>query len=528
MTLIRAASLIGGLTLVSRLLGFAREMVMARLLGAGLAADAFNLAFRLPNIFRRLFAEGALSAAFVPLFNREKADGGLDAARRFAEEIFSLLLPLMLLVTALAEAAMPGLVWLLNGGGGFREVPGKFELAVTLSRLAFPYLFFIALTALLGGVLNSLSRFAAAAAAPVLLNVALLLAMAATSGEGGAGEGSAGAEILTATALAWAVSLAGLLQFLWLLWACRRAGIRLRLRRPRFGPRVRQFGRTVVPAAVGAGIYQLGQLIDIVFASHLPQGALSYLSYADRLNQLPLGVVGIALGTALLPALSRHVAEGDAVKAASLQNRAAEVALFLALPAMAALMVLSGPLATAFYLGGRFGAEDAAWTAAVLAGLAAGLPAYVLVKVLTPGFFARGDTATPVKTALAAMVLNVAAILLLIDRFQVAALAWATAASAWANGALLYAVLRRQGAFRFDRRFLRRTLGAAAASAVMAAALAALLRLSPLRFDGTAPERVAAVAAAVAAGGVVYFAAAALFGALPLGELRARLRRAGD
>ena len=523
MTLIRAASLIGGLTLVSRLLGFAREMVMARLLGAGLAADAFNLAFRLPNIFRRLFAEGALSAAFLPLFNREKADGGLDAARRFAEEIFSLLLPLMLLVTALAEAAMPCLVWLLNGGGGFREVPGKFELAVTLSRLAFPYLFFIALTALLGGILNSLSRFAAAAAAPVLLNVALLLAMAATSGDG-----SAGAEILTATALAWAVSVAGLLQFLWLLWACRRAGIRLRLRRPRFGPRVRQFGRTVVPAAVGAGIYQLGQLIDIVFASHLPQGALSYLSYADRLNQLPLGVVGIALGTALLPALSRHVAEGDAVKAASLQNRAAEVALFLALPAMAALMVLSGPLATAFYLGGRFGAEDAAWTAAVLAGLAAGLPAYVLVKVLTPGFFARGDTATPVKTALAAMVLNVAAILLLIDRFQVAALAWATAASAWANGALLYAVLRRQGAFRFGRRFLRRTLGAAAASAVMAAALAALLRLSPLRFDGTAPERVAAVAAAVAAGGVVYFAAAALFGALPLGELRARLRRAGD
>ena len=515
-SLVRAASLIGGLTLVSRVLGFAREMVMARLLGAGLAADAFNLAFKLPNIFRRLFAEGAFSAAFVPLFNQEKADGGMEAAKRFAEDILSVFLPLLLLLTALAEIAMPGLLWLMNGGGGFLDVPGKFDLAVALSRLTFPYLLCIALASLMGGILNSLGRFAAAAAAPVLLNVVLIAAMLLAAGDG---------EVMTATALAWGVALAGLLQFLWLLWACRRAGVRLRLRWPSFGPRVRRLGRTVVPAAVGAGIYQIGQLIDLFFASHLPQGALSYLNYADRLNQLPLGVVGIALGTALLPALSRHVAEGEEAKAVHLQNRAAEMALFLALPAAAGLMVLSHPLATAFYVGGRFGGEDAAWTGHVLTGLAAGLPAYVLVKVLTPGFFARGDTATPVKTALAAMALNVVLILLLIDRFQVAALGWATALAAWGNCTLLYAVLRRTGAFRFDARLRRRALGAAAASAVMAGALWAFLSVTGLSFDGPAFERAGAVLLAVAVGGAVYFLAAALFGAMPLAELRARLRR---
>ncbi|HLU91888.1 MAG TPA: lipid II flippase MurJ, partial [Pedomonas sp.] len=183
MSLVRAAGLIGGLTLVSRILGFAREMIMARVLGAGLAADAFNLAFKLPNVFRRLFAEGAFAAAFVPLFSAEKAGRGLAAARRFAEDVLALLVPALLLLTALAEMFMPALVWLLNGGGGFASVPGKFDLAVALSRLTFPYLLFISLAALLGGILNSLSRFAAAAAAPVLLNIVLIAAM--LTGQGG-------------------------------------------------------------------------------------------------------------------------------------------------------------------------------------------------------------------------------------------------------------------------------------------------------------------------------------------------------
>lgn len=518
MSLVRAAGLIGGLTLVSRILGFAREMIMARVLGAGLAADAFNLAFKLPNVFRRLFAEGAFAAAFVPLFSAEKAGRGLAAARRFAEDVLALLVPALLLLTALAEMFMPALVWLLNGGGGFASVPGKFDLAVALSRLTFPYLLFISLAALLGGILNSLSRFAASAAAPVLLNIVLITALLA--GQGG--------EVVTAHRLAWGVALAGLAQFLWLLWACRRAGVRLRLRLPRLSPRVRRFFAMLGPAALGAGVYQISQLIDLFFASRLPQGSLSYLNYADRLNQLPLGVVGIALGTALLPALAAHIAKGEEARAVHIQNRAAEMALFLSLPAAAALMVLAAPLVTALYMGGRFSAGDAATTAAVLTGLAAGLPAYVLVKVLTPAFFARGDTATPVKTALAALGLNVALILLLIGPYGVAGLAWATAASAWANCALLYAVLRRTGSFRFDAVFWRRVLGAGAASALMAASLAALMALAPLRFDGGALARAAAVLAVVGIGVAVYFPAAALLGAMPLRELKERLRRGGN
>lgn len=515
MSLIRAASLIGVLTLVSRVLGFAREMILARVLGAGLAADAFNLAFKLPNIFRRLFAEGAFSAAFVPLFSREKAEAGLEAARRFAEDVLAVLVVVLLLLTALVEAAMPAVVWLLNGGGGFTDIPGKFDLAVSLSRLTFPYLGFIALAALCGGILNSLSRFAASAAAPILLNLCLIGAML----------GFHGSDIVTAHALAIAASLAGLLQFLWLLWACRRAGVSLRLRWPAMSPRVRQFGRQVAPAAFGAGLYQVGQLIDLFFASHLPQGALSYLNYADRLNQLPLGVVGIALGTALLPALATHIAQKDEIAAVHLQNRAAELALFLALPAAAALLVLAEPLTTAFYLGGRFGPEDAAWTAAVLKGLAAGLPAYVLVKVLTPAFFARGDTGTPVRTAAAALVLNVVLILLLIGRLQVAGLAWATAIAAWANCVMLYVALRRRGSFRFDRQCIRRIAASVAASAAMSSVLAALLHLHDLRFDGPTLARIGAIAIVVAAGGAVYLTVSGLLGALPLAELKARLRR---
>ena len=518
MTLIRAAGLIGGLTLVSRILGFAREMIMARVLGAGLAADAFNLAFKLPNVFRRLFAEGAFASAFVPLFSRQKAEGGLAAAKRFAEEVLAVLVPALLLLTALAEMFMPAAVWLLNGGGGFAGVPGKLDLAVSLSRVTFPYLLFISLTALLGGILNSLSRFAASAAAPVLLNIVLIAALVAA--EGG--------EVLTARWLAWGVAAAGLLQFLWLWLACRRAGVRLRLRLPRLTPGVKRFFAMVGPAALGAGVYQVSQLIDLFFASRLPQGSLSYLNYADRLNQLPLGVVGIALGTALLPALAAHIAKGEEAEAVRIQNRAAEMALFLSLPAAAALMVLAHPLVTALYMAGRFGAGDAAATAAVLAGLAAGLPAYVLVKVLTPAFFARGDTATPVKTALAALALNVALILLFIAPYGVAGLAWATAASAWFNCALLYAMLRRAGAFRFDSVFARRVLAASAATVLMAAALALLLNTAGLRFDGGTLERVGAVLTAVGVGALVYFTAAALFGAMPLRELKARLRRGGN
>lgn len=519
MKLWRASSLIAGLTLISRLLGFTRDIMLARILGAGLAADAFNLAFKLPNIFRRLFAEGAFSAAFIPLFNQQitqQSPNDLHRARRFAEQVLSLFLPILLLALALAQLAMPILVWGLNGGGAFKAISGKFELAVHLTRLTFPYLVLISLASLLGGILNSLSRFAAAAAAPILLNLCMIAALL----------GFRGHEAMTAQALALAVTIAGLLQFLWLLWACQQAGYSLRLHPPVLTPAVRQLGRLIIPATFGAGIYQISQFVDLFFASRLPQGSLSYLNYADRLNQLPLGVIGIALGTAILPTLSRHIAAGDSTAALTLQNRAAEMALLLTVPAAAGLALCAQPIVNAFYLGGRFAAIDALWTAQTLCALILGLPAYVLLKVLTPAFFARSDTRTPVKTAAVALALNIILNLALIGPLKIVGLALATALSAWMNCALLYGLLYRRGLFQFDRPFWMSLRGIILATLGMALVLS-LLRsfLAPWLLAAASSQRLLALALLITSGLVTYFSLGALLGAYSLTGLITGFRR---
>lgn len=515
MSLLRAAGTIGVLTLASRIAGFARDMLLARLLGAGMAADAFNLAFKLPNIFRRLFAEGAFSAAFVPAYSQQLREGGPAGARRFASDVLGVFLPVLLLVTALAQVAMPALVWVMNGGGAFRAIPGKFELAVELTRLTFPYLLFISLTALLGGILNGLSRFAAAAAAPILLNLCLIGALLLVHD----------GEIMTSRALGIAVSLAGMAQFLWLLAACARAGAAPRLGWPRLSPAVRRLGRVILPATFGAGIYQVSQFVDLFFASRLPQGSLSYLNYADRLNQLPLGVVGIAVGTAILPALSRHLAEDNAAAAQDLHNRAVELALLLTVPAAVALMLCATPITEAIYLGGRFSADDALWTARTLAALAAGLPAYVLLKVLTPGFYARADTATPMRVAAGALLLNILLNLLLIGPFKVAGLAMATAIAAWVNCVALAVILRRRGHYRTDVRLKRHVARILLAAAVMAVVV--WLTCLGLRdwFSGPATGRIAAVAVLLAAGLASYFGVAIRLGVVSGADLAGRFRR---
>jgi putative peptidoglycan lipid II flippase len=520
--LVKATSVIGGLTLVSRFAGFARDILLARILGAGLAADAFLVAQRLPNLFRRLFAEGAFSAAYVPMFSRKlHGEGGMEAARRFSTEVLSLFLIVLLLFTAVAQFLMPWLV--LAMASGFKSVPGKFELTVELTRLAFPYLLLISLVSLLTGILNSMSRFAAGAAAPILYNLVLVAGLLV----GNYLRGDSGDDTVVAIAAAVAISVSGLVQFVWLLWAVKRAGFDLRLKLPKLTPDVRELGRIILPATLGAGIYQISIFIDTFFATSLPQGSMSYLNYADRLNQLPLGVIGIALGTAILPTLSRFIGTGDEDRAAEVQSTAIELSMLLTLPAAFALAICAEPLIVAFYVAGKFTLADAQTTAAVLTGLVAGLPAYVLLKVLTPGFFARKDTKTPVKAALVVLGANILLNILFIFvlGFGVVSLAFAGAIVSWLNCAILYGVLRARGHFRIRATLWWRLARQAACAAAMAAMLFWMRGELAGRLAGSKGDQLLAIAALVGSGLVVYFGLAWVTGAFDRSMLQQLRRR---
>lgn len=523
MSLLRNVGTIGGLTLVSRVFGFARDILLARVLGAGMAADAFQLAFTLPNTFRRLFAEGAFSVAFVPLYSRalhghEGRPGSEEAAEKFADDVLSVFLWVLLAFSALCMIVMPGIVWLL--ASEYAEVPGKFDLSVLLSRVTFPYLFFISLVAMLSGLLNARSRFGPGAAAPVLLNIFLISGILL----GDHLRGDSGDDVVVVNVLAAAVSLSGLAQLVYLAWETRRAGVRLKVQLPRFTPEVKKLGLLILPATFGAGIYQISQLVDTFFATSLPQGSLTLLKLADRLNQMPLGIVGIALGTAILPMLSRHIHSGDKAEAQRLQGNAFEIATLLTLPAAAALAVCAPAFCAAFFVGGKFTAADGALMAQIVVALVAGLPAYVIVKVLNPGFFAREDTRTPVWTALVSLIVNVAINLYVVDRYGIVGLAGATAASASLNCVLLYVILHRRGWFHFTPKLMSRVARQVLATAAMTVVLWYLTPLMADRYNGSLLDRAWSLTALVAAGAAVFFAAAYVFGALDK-DLIAQLRR---
>jgi putative peptidoglycan lipid II flippase len=519
-SLVKSVGTIGGLTMVSRLFGFVRDMLLARVLGAGLAADAFQLAFTLPNTFRRLFAEGAFSVAFVPMYSRAlHGEGGEEAAARFADDVLSVFLWVLLVFSAVMMIAMPGIVWIL--ARDFQNVPGKFDFAVFLSRVTFPYLALISLVAMLSGLLNARSRFAPGAFAPVLLNILLIGGIIT----GWWLRGPGGDDRIVAEALAVSVSLAGIAQFAYLWWSVRRAGLRLRFRFPKFTPEVKRLGMLILPATFGAGIYQVSQFVDTFFATSLPQGSLTLLKLADRLNQLPLGIVGIALGTAILPMLSRHIHSGDAAEAQRLQANAFEMATLLTLPAAAALAICAPAFVTAFFVGGKFTDADGATMAHIVVALVAGLPAYVIVKILNPGFFAREDTRTPVWTALASLIVNIAINLYVVERFGIVGLAGATAVSASLNCLLLYAILHRRGWFHFTAKLAGRIARQLIAVAAMAALLWWMMPLMQPWYGGNVVQRVAALAALCGAGGAVFFAAAFVTGALDKDLLAMLTRR---
>jgi putative peptidoglycan lipid II flippase len=514
MNLARAFVTVSGLTAVSRVLGFIRDMLFAAALGAGIGADAFLVAFKLPNFFRRLFAEGAFNAAFIPMFAGRLEGEGKAEAKRLADETMAVLLLVLVVLTVLFEIAMP---WVMLGlAPGFVDEPEKFALAVELTRITFPYLLLISLVALFGGMLNSTGRFAAYAAAPILLNLTLIAAalVAYYSDTIGAGH-----------ALAWGVTLGGVAQLMLLLANLSRAGLMPRLVMPRLTKGVRQVLKLFGPAALGAGVVQINLVIDLWVASFLETGSISYLYYADRVNQLLLGVVGIAVGTALLPLLSRQIEAGDQRGANDSQSRAVELVMLFCLPGAAALIIIAQPIIAVLFERGAFDAYDTAASAAALVAFAIGLPAYVLIKVFAPGFFARKDTKTPVKVAVVGLLSNLAIMLTLIWSMGHVGIALATAGAAWINGGILCYILIKRGHFTPDERLKRRLprifLASLAMAVVLVAADVAVTRYVP---DGLVFQA-SALGAMVVLGLAVYGLAGQLLGAFNFADIKAMLRK---
>jgi len=516
MSLVRNFATVGGATLSSRVLGFVRDSFMAAALGTGPVADAFVVAFRLPNLFRRLFAEGAFQSAFVPLFAGTLEAAGDDEARRFAEESLSALLFAVLVLTVVAEVAMPVLMLVL--APGFGADPQKFELAVLLSRIAFPYLALISLVSLYSGVLNGLDRFAAAAFSPALLNAALIASLAVVFLTQAEGTRTAGLWLAAAT------TVGGVLQLGLLMVALARARFHLAFRRPRMTVAVRGLMRLAGPGVIAGGVVQINIVVGTMIAS-LQEGAVSWLYYADRVYQLPLGIVGIAVGVVLLPDIAKRVRAGDFAAVNNSQNRSLEFAMVLTLPAAAALVLFAQPITVGLFERGAFTARDSAATAAALAAFGAGLPAFVLTRVFQPAFFARENTKTPMIFSAATVAVNVALSLVLFPLLGHVGVAIATSAASWVNVALLYAGLKRRDMFRMDPRARSALWRMSVAVAAMVAALyAGEWALAPYSAMG-GWIRVAALVAFVAGGGLAYAAAALGFGAVRISDLRRAARR---
>lgn len=525
MSLLKNVGTIGGLTMVSRVFGFVRDIMLARVLGAGGVADAWQLAFQLPNIFRRLFAEGAFASAFIPLFNRHMTeDGNQSEARRFASEVCAVLLPILVMFGAIMMIAMP---WILMAFASeeLQADQQNYDLAVTMGRIAFPYLLFMSLATLTAAVLNSLSRFAAAAAAPILLNICLISALT----WGAIQSDSEATRQSTGLLLAIAVSVSGVLQLIWLTFWMRRSGFQISFKRPRLTDDVKQLGVLVIPAVFGAGVYQISRFLDLFFLGTLPEKSITYLAMADRWNQLPLGIIGIALGTAILPALSRFIASEDSDGAFRLQSNAVELAMLLTVPCAVALYITGSAFTRVFFMGGAFTLEDALVTGTVVSGLVIGLPAYVLVKVLTPNFFARKDTRTPVYTAAASLLITVGLNIYFIYWLDmgVISLAIAGAIGAWCNVTLLYIILARRGYFTLTGKVVSRLLRITAAAAVMGAALYWAMPHADPYFTGSTLERAGAISAIMMIGAVTYGLAAFALRVLDRDTVGRLMRRQG-
>ncbi len=518
MNLVKAMATVGGLTALSRLAGFARDVLTAAILGAGPIADAFFVALKLPNFFRRVTAEGAFSVSFVPLYTEALEKEGREQADDFAGNAMVIMFWILLAFTIVVMIFMPAVILLI--APGFSDDPERFNLAVTLSRITFPYLLMMSVSSLLGGVLNAHGRFAPFAAAPIFFNLALI-----------------GALVLAwkfqsaAHALAMGVLVAGVLQFFLLYIFIRRENIKLRIGRPHFDARIKKLFRLMGPGVIGAGIMQINLFADMIIGSFLPVGSIAYLYYADRLNQLPLGIVGIAVGTALLPMLSRAMAkvekEGqDDGSAQDLFNRALEYCLLLALPASAALAVIPLTLITVLFERGAFTAADSAVTAQILACYSIGLPAYIATKVFSTAHWARHDTKTPVRISISGVILNIILALAMVGSMGVVGIALATGLTGWVQYVLHVRALKNHPQAQLDDRFRRTAPKIIASTCIMSAALYILaLLMEDWVFGATAFYKFSAIAILTGTGALIYGISIVVTGALTLKDLKDQLQK---
>lgn len=512
----------GSWTMLSRVVGFVRDLLTAMVLGAGPLADAFIVAQRLPNLFRNLFAEGALSAAFVPLFTKERAENGDEAARKFVNEANAVLCSTLFFFVALMIIFMPWVIRVI--APGFHDEPEKFALTVSLAQIAFPYLLLISLSALQGGVLNALGKLGPYAAAPVLYNIIQIVTLLWLVPNAEAFHSDIG------HILAWSVTTAGVGQAILLGWYCRRAGFPVNMvRLPRITPGVRVFLRRLGPGVLGAGAAQINLAISTVLASLLPTGAVAYLYYADRLNQLPLGVIGVAISMALLPLLAQAVQEKSPNRIESAFSRAIDIGMLFGLPAAAALAVLGTAIFEVLFVRGAFTSADAAATARVLQGYALGIPAFILVKIFATRFFAGHDTRTPVRIALVALSANIAFAVWLLPPFGAFGIAMAASLASWVNLLLLAWRLNQAKQLTLDTACRRRLPRIILAVVVMGLALMAGLQYAlPWTQNQSTLVEATALAVIVAVGGGVYALCLLLTRTFTLAELRSAFAKKSD
>ncbi|NCB49750.1 MAG: murein biosynthesis integral membrane protein MurJ [Alphaproteobacteria bacterium] len=470
MSFIRSVTTLGGWTLVSRLVGFLRDVCIAKFLGASLAADAFFVALRFPNLFRSFFAEGSLNVSFIPIFTGIFHEKGKKEALLFSKKVFALLFYTLLFLVLFVEIFMPFAMSLL--APGFSSIPGKLEFTTLLSRITFPFLMMISLVSLYSCILNSLGKFAAPAFTPTLMNLIMIGALFLLN------------PFLNSPALAlsWGVFFAGIVQFLFLTYFVRKEGLVMTLSSPKetFSKKdsdVKLLLKRMIPGIFGSGIYQINLFFDVFLVSFLGAGAVSWLNYAHRLFQLPVGIIGVSIGTALLPLISRHIKTHENQKAYYQINRGLELALMMSLGAMFGLITLSTPIIRLLFQRGAFSFETTLHTAAALEAYAIGLPAYMLTKTLMPFFYAKGDTKTPVKIATVGLVLNIVFSLLLIPVLNYRGIALATGISTWVNlGQYIY-LLKKEGEFHLDLLFKKRALRIVFSSLLMAGVLILTERL---------------------------------------------------
>jgi putative peptidoglycan lipid II flippase len=518
MSLLKSAATVGGYTTISRVLGFVRDQLVAFTLGTGGVAEAFFIAQRIPNLFRTLFAEGAFNSAFVPLFAKRAEGEGIASAHSFARDVFSALLAWMVVFTSLAMIAMPWLIYII--APGFKGSPDKIALATNLTIICFPYLLFMSLTALQGGVLNSLHKFTAAAAAPILLNI-VMIASNIVAWYFGTGNSAT-----TGYIFAYGVSLSGVAQFILLAVACSRAGLSFWPRWPKLTPEVKQVATRSVPGIVSGGIMQINLLIATMIATGIDR-AVANLYYAERLYQLPLGIIGVAIGVVLLPTLSRRLRAGDEQGAVDASNRGLELSLFLTLPAAAALMTIAAPILHTVFEHGAFGYADTLVVAPAVAAFAAGLPAFALTKVFQPGFYAREDTATPMRFSIISVLVNIAASLVLSQYFGHVGIAMATSIAAWTNALLLGLRLQRLNHFHFDARSKKRLPLIVLSSLFMGGVLLSASWVLRVNFteDSHFIDSLWGLLLVVGAGILSYFSIAQAIGAFKISELKAAIKR---